>query len=136
MVSSLVIMARSGTYGSVLNSEQSSRFDQTYSLRLLSDTGLMDKQATIDNLQVDQFGMVRISTSFWPPGTWWVAPYNILEIVFPNGTDLQDGSIALVAFIIFLLFPFIPYINKIPDKLGLYKIFWNRFTIPEMRKKR
>lgn len=136
MISSLVIMAQSGTYGSVLNSEQSSRFDQTYSLRLLSDTGLMDKQATIDNLQIDQFGMIRISTSFWPPGTWWVAPYNILEIIFPNGTDLQDGSIALAAFIIFLLFPFIPYINRIPDKLGLYKIFWNRFTIPEMRKKK
>ena len=136
MVSALVIMAKSGTYGSVLNSEQSSQFDQTYSLRLLSDTGLMDEQATIYGLQPDQWGLVKLSSSLWPPGTWWVAPYNIIEIIFPNGTDLQDASMALIAFIFFLLFPFIPYVNEIPDKLKLYKIFWNRFTTPEMRKKK
>ncbi len=136
LISSLVVMARSGTYGAVLITEQASPFDQTYPLRLLSDTGLMNKQATIDNLQIGQWGMVRVDTGIWPPGEWWVGPYNVLEMMFPNSTDLQDGAISLLVFVLLIAFPFIPYINKIPDKLGLYKIFWNRFTNPEMRKKR
>ncbi len=134
MVSALILMARSGAYDSVLLDEQGSQFDQTYQLRLLSDTGLMDARATATGLQVDQYGMVKAGEGIWPIGTWWVAPYNLLEIAFPNGTDLQDSSAALAAFIVFLMLPYIPYLNELPDRLKLYKLIWNRFTIPEMRK--
>ncbi len=134
MMSSLAIMAQKGFYGPVLSTEQGSTFDQTYQLRLLSDTGVMDTLATKYGLQTNQFGMIKAGQGFWPIGTWWVLPYNLLEIAFPNSTDLQDGSLALALFIVLISFPYIPYLNKLPDKLKLYKIVWNRFTVPEMRK--
>jgi hypothetical protein len=41
-----------------------------------------------------------------------------------------------VVFALLVFLPYIPGLRDIPDKLKLYKIFWNRFTIPEMKKKR
>lgn len=139
MISSISVLTRTaqtGIYGPVLQSEQTSGLDQTYTLRFLADTGILDKTAVADGLQINQWGLLKLSSSWWPPGSYWLLPYNVMEGVFPNGTDLEDGLVALAFFVVFLLFPFIPYLNKLPDKLKMYKIFWNRFTIPELRKKR
>ncbi len=137
VISSLVLMAKSGLYQSSLSYQETSGFDQTYILRFLSDTGTMNTIATKDGLQLQQFGMIKNNPGLWPPGSWWVAPYNLLDITIlsndPNA-DFDGGMIALGFFVLLILFPFIPYLNKIPDKLRLHKLFWNRFTIPEYKK--
>ena len=48
----------------------------------------------------------------------------------------ENGVIAVIFFAILLFLPYIPGLREIPDKLKLYKVFWNRFTVPEMRKKK
>ncbi len=139
MISSLVLMAQSGLYDGAINGEAGSYLDTTYQLRFLSDSGMMDTIATKDGLQAQQWGVVKGTTGWWPPGLWLAAPYNWLEIG-PLGNDphvdRDGGIIAGVSFILFIFFPFIPIANEIPDKLRLYKLVWNRFTIPELKRKR
>ena len=139
MVYSLVRMARSGTYDSVINSEAGSYLDTTYQLRFLSDTGEMEALAAQDKLLPQDWGIVKGGTGWWPPGVWLGGPYNWLEVYVLGNDPNQDrdgGFIAEIALVLFIAFPFIPYVNKLPDKLKLYKIVWNRLTIPELRKRK
>lgn len=139
LMSSLVYMARSGLYDSALNGEMGSYLDTTYQLRFLSDTGVMDQYATEYVLQYSQWGVIKGTDGWWPPGLWLAAPYNYLEMTLINSDPNQDRDgflISLSTFIVLILFPFIPFINTLPDRLKLYKLFWNRFTIPEMRRKK
>lgn len=139
LMSSLVYMARSGLYDSALNGEMGSYLDTTYQLRFLSDTGVMDQYATEYGLQYSQWGVIKGTDGWWPPGLWLAAPYNYLEMTLINSDPNQDRDgflISLSTFIVLILFPFIPFINTLPDRLKLYKLFWNRFTIPEMRRKK
>jgi len=39
----------------------------------------------------------------------------------------ENGVIAVIFFAILLFLPYIPGLREIPDKLKLYKVFWNRF---------
>ncbi len=138
LISALVFMARSGLYDSALNGEAGSYLDTTYQLRFLSDTGVMDQYATQYGLQYSQWGVIKGTSGWWPPGLWLAAPYNYLEMTLINTDPNQDRDgflISLSTFIVLILFPFIPFVNTLPDKLKLYKLFWNRFTIPEMKKK-
>jgi len=52
---------------------------------------------------------------------WWHSLYN----------DLILGAFTLII----LLLSWIPGLRDIPDRLKLYKLFWNRYTIPEMKQK-
>ncbi|EQD42153.1 Cytochrome b/b6 domain-containing protein, partial [mine drainage metagenome] len=75
----------------------------------------------------------------WSHIMYWLVPYNFLEIItynIPWWSDLQNGTVAVFAFAILMLLPYIPYLRDLPDRLKLYKLFWNRFTIPEFRKKK
>jgi hypothetical protein len=139
MVSSLLKMARSGTYDSVINGDAGSYLDTTYQLRFLSDTGEMYALAAKDKLLPQDWGIVKGGTSWWPPGVWLGGAYNWLEVYVLGNDPNQDrdgGFIAEIALILFIAFPFIPYANELPDKLKMYKIVWNRFTIPELRRKK
>ncbi len=80
--------------------------------------------------------MIKISNGLWPIGSYWLLPYNYLEIItsgLPWWSDLENGTVAVIVFAILLFLPYIPYLKDLPDKLHLYKIFWNKYTIPEMR---
>jgi len=82
--------------------------------------------------------MLRVGSPPWSI-QYWLIPYNALEIAtvnIPWWNDLENGLVAMIVFLILLLFPFIPYLNELPDKLKLYKLFWNKYTNPEMRKKK
>ncbi|MDG7035619.1 MAG: hypothetical protein JRM78_05310 [Nitrososphaerota archaeon] len=81
-------------------------------------------------------GMLKIAPNGWQL-PYFLAPYNLLEILtngIPWWNDIENGMIAGFIFIIILLLPYIPYLIDVPDKLGLYKIFWNRFTVPEIKR--
>ncbi|MCL4362693.1 MAG: cytochrome b N-terminal domain-containing protein [Candidatus Parvarchaeota archaeon] len=135
---SLTKMAESGEYQLVVQNESSSGLDETYVLRFLYDTGALTTAATNYGLRTAQWGMLKVGAPPWSI-EYWLIPYNALEIATANipwWNDLENGLIAIIIFFILMLFPFIPYLNKLPDKLKMYKLFWNKYTNPEMRKKK
>ncbi len=137
MASELTIMAQQGTYQDVLQGEVQSGLNNTYVTRFLYDSGVLSIAAGEYGLRTSQFGMLRVGGPPWSI-QYWLIPYNILEIKtasIPWWGDLENGLVATVLFIILLAFPFIPYLNELPDKLKLYKLFWNRFTVPEIKER-
>ena len=138
MASELTVMAEHGTYEDVLQGETMSGLNETYVIRFLADTGALGNEARVYGLRLSQFGMLMVGGPPWAI-QYWLVPYNLLEVSTTNipwWSDLENGSISLIAFLILMAFPFIPYLNELPDKLKMYKLFWNRFTVPEMRGKR
>ena len=134
IASRLTVMAQEDVYGPILRSEESNGLDQTYEIRLYADTKVLYSAGTEYGLSTNQWGMIKSGGKWWQIGSYWTAPYNLLEIVFPNNTDLENGVMALAVFLAVFLFPYIPKLNELPDRLKLYKIFWNRFTVPEMKR--
>ncbi len=128
MIGTLMPMAKNGLYESILNQENPSTND-TYSLRFLSDMGVLDAKAESLNMDTAQYGMAKDDTgSLWslPPGSWWLLPlggintaFNLLEN--PNGDQIA-GEILGALLLIFILFPYIPYLNRLPEFLHLAPI--------------
>jgi len=90
------------------------------------------------DLRASQWGMIKAGGAWWQVGSYLAAQYNYPEIItngIPWWGDLENGVIAVIFFAILLFLPYIPCLREIPDKLKLYKVFWNRFTVTEMRKK-
>ncbi len=133
VASRLTVMAQEDVYGPILTSEQANGMDQTYEIRLFADTKVLYSTASVYGLRTSQWGMIKNGGEGWQIGSYWVAPYNVLEMWFPNNSDLENGVIALAVFLVLFAFPYIPKLNELPDKLKLYKIFWNRHTVPEMK---
>ncbi len=135
LASSLTYMAQTGIYQPVLQNEANSGLDTTYVIRFLYDTGVLWQTAGKYGLNVSQWGMLEVG----PPPWWlqyWLVPYNFLQIetsAIPWWGDLENGSLAMVMFLLLLFLPYIPGLRAIPDKLKLYKLFWNKYSIPEMK---
>ena len=140
VIGTLTRMAQSGIYGPILQEESASGINQTYTLLLLSDSDAFYNRTTENGLQVSQWGMLSLGNGFGHADImYWLVPYNLLEIMtsgIPWWNDLENGLVATAAFMLLMFLPYIPYIREIPDRLGMYKIFWNRFTVPEMRERR
>ncbi len=137
VASSLTLMAESGAYQSAVQDESASGLNYTYVIRFLFDSGALQGAASKYGMRVSQFGMLNVAKQPWYI-QYWLLPYNLLEISTSGISwwgDLENGILATAAFIVLLAFPFIPYLNELPDRLGFYKLFWNRFTVPEMRKR-
>ncbi len=135
LASSLTYMAQTGVYQPMLQSEVASGMDTTYVIRFLFDTGALWGTAEKYGLNVSQWGMLEVGPPPWYL-QYWLLPYNFLQIetsAMPWWGDLGSGSVALLAFFLLFALPYIPGLRAIPDRLKLYKLFWNRFTIPEMR---
>jgi len=127
-VSSLVAMAKSGLYQASLD-VQASNNNQTYSLRFLSDTGVLNSEAQGLHITTDQWGMMHEEKGVLPPGAWWLAPLGVLDhtILATDVNGDRDGAeiLGLLALLL-ILFPFIPYLNRLPEKIGLAKKIWGR----------
>ncbi|EQD36955.1 Cytochrome b/b6 domain-containing protein [mine drainage metagenome] len=137
LFSQLTHMAQTGTYQDVLQNEVQNPLNETYVIRFITDSGALDTYASQYGLRTSQWGMLKAGNLWWQIGSYWTAPYNWMEIVtsgIPWWGDIENGTIAVVAFAVLVFLPFIPGVRQIPDKLKLYKIFWNRYTIPEMKK--
>ncbi len=127
VVSSLVVMAKSGLYEDSLRGELSSGFNPTYVTRFLSDTGVLEAKAEKLNITTDQYGMLKEETGVIPPGAWWLAPVGVLDhtILANDPNQDRDGAEILGFLLLFLIaFPYIPYLNKIPGKLPIDKLIW------------
>ncbi len=138
LFSQLTHMAQTGLYQDELSGSIQNPLNETYEIRFLADSKALDSYGTKYGLRTSQWGMLKAGSAWWQIGSYWTAPYNYMEILtagIPWWTDLENGLVALAAFALLIFFPFIPGLRDIPDKLKLYKIFWNKHTIPEMKDK-
>ncbi len=137
VIGTLTLISQNGLYGPILQSESNSGVNATYTLLLISDSSAFNSAQTQNGIQISQFGMLTIGKGSWQQYmAYWLIPYNLLEIATSNITwwnDLENGTLALIAFVILMFVPYIPVVRDIPDRLKLYKIFWNKYTVPEMR---
>lgn len=126
LVSSLTLMAQSGLYQAAITTEQNTGYNPTYVLRFLSDTGVLEDQATKLGITTPQYGMLREGKGIIP-GAWWLAPLGLMDNTVLQNDDNQDRDGALILgslILLFIAFPYIPFVNQIPDKLGVYKLIW------------
>lgn len=128
IASALTIMGQNGMYDSYLKSI-STGDNPTYKDRLLSDTGYMDAKAESLGLSLENYGMIKDEegAGIYPPNSWWMYPFNLLDNTILKNDPNQDADGGLIIGILILLLatlPWIPYVNQIPDKLKLYRLFW------------
>ncbi len=126
VISSLVVMAKSGLYQAALNNENPGS-DPAYSLRFLADTGVLDTEASGLHITTDQWGMMYEEGRSIPPGAWWLAPLGLLDkTILANDTngDRDGAEILGLLALLLVLFPFLPYINRLPEKLHLAERIW------------
>lgn len=137
VTSQLVLMAQAGVYQPVLQNEASSGLDNTYVINFLNDSGALPEEAEKYGLAAPMWlGISKAGSSLWPPGSYWAAPYGALEMLTSGirwWGDLENGIVAVAIFIVFMALPYIPGLRELPDRMGLYKLFWNRYTVPELR---
>ncbi|OYV27056.1 MAG: hypothetical protein B7W98_02610, partial [Parcubacteria group bacterium 20-58-5] len=132
MVNTLVPMAESGLYESLLNQENPT-INSTYTLRFLNDMGVLEAKATALGINTAEWGMTKddnASAFSLPPGSWWLAPLGLVNTAFnllsnPNG-DQIGGEILGLVMILFILFPYIPYVNRLPEALNLGPLIWGK----------
>ncbi len=127
LISSLIRMAQSGLYESSLRSQTNSGYNPTYTLRFLSDTGVLEDQADKLKITTEQYGMLHEEKGVLPPGAWWLAPLGFMDNTILQNDDNQDRDGAEVLgtlILLFIAFPYIPFLNQLPDKIGLYKFIW------------
>ena len=121
MLSTLMPMARSGVYESLLDGEVPS-INNTYSLRFLVDMGIPEERAAVLHMDTEQWGMVKDETGrVWklPPGSWWMLPLALVNSTFnlPNRLYGDRDAAFFLGFcmFVFILFPYIPYLNRLPE---------------------
>ncbi len=127
LISTLVLMGQSGLYESVLNNTSLTPNNPTYTLRFLSDTGVLEDKATNLDITTPQYGMLREEKGVIPPGAWWLAPLGFMDNTFlqtDNNQDQHGAYILGTLMLLFMAFPYIPVLNQLPDKLGLAKFIW------------
>ncbi len=125
MISTLMPIAKSGLYTTILNQENPS-INNTYTLRFLRDMNALHNRAASLNMDTAELGMTKDETgSVWkmPPGSWWLLPLAVINSAFnllnnPYGDQIA-GEILGAFLLIFILFPYIPYLNRVPEFLHL-----------------
>jgi len=129
MLTTLMPMAKSGLYESLLNQENPT-INSTYTLRFLNDMNVLESKASTLNMDTLQWGMIKDETgsAALPPGSWWFMPLAISNSVFnlpanPNG-DKYGGEILGALMLLFILFPYIPYLNRLPELLHAAPFIW------------
>lgn len=129
MVSAVMLEAKGGVYDYYLEHVSPAVNDETYELRFLSDTGYLDEEAAQTGINLTEYGMVKDEegAGLLPLNSWWMLPYNIIDntIWANNPNQDSDGAILLLlVWLVFVAVPWIPFVNELPDKLGLYRLFW------------
>lgn len=129
VVTSLTDMAQSGLYEANLAAQPGTTqgfSGQTYVARFLSDTGVLEDQATSLGITTEQYGMTREEKGH-APGAWWLTPIGLLNHTVLANDDNGDRDAAIIfgsLILTMVAFPFIPYVNQLPDKLGVYRYIW------------
>ncbi len=121
MVSALIPALTDGTYEAYLDASDPAPY--TYSLRFLSDLGVLEARAGTLGFATDQWGMAKDENGHWflnlPPGSWWMTPLGIMNSSFnllnnDNGDEIAAYSFAFILFL-FIVFPYLPVLNRLPE---------------------
>ena len=126
VINSLGSMAQSGLYQAAID-EENPGINPTYSLRFLSDTGVLESEAASLHITTEQWGMMREETKSMPLGAWWLSPIGVLNhsILANDPSGDRDGAEILGSFaLLFVLFPYLPWLNRIPEKLRIAELIW------------
>ena len=130
MLDTLMPMAKSGLYESLLSQENPNAND-TYTLRFLDDTGALHDKAVSLNMSTAEWGMTKDETGSvfkLPPGSWWLVPLGIVNSAFnllSNPYGDRDAAIILgLIMLAFIFFPYLPYVNRLPEILHLAPFIW------------
>lgn len=132
VIDRLVVMAQSGLYQAVIDSEDPTS-NPTRSLRFLSDTGVLEAEAERVHMATAEWGMAREETGEGltrvPPGSWWFAPIGLLNSTVLANDENGDRDAAIILGLLmfaFIFFPYIPYLNRLPEKIKLARFIWRR----------
>ena len=130
MINTLMPLAKSGLYESLLDEENPS-INDTYTLRFLDDMGVLDAKATTLNMDTAQWGMAKDETGstmkLLPapgglrPSACSTVPFNLLSNPYGD-RDAAEGLGFVM--LVFILFPYIPYVNSLPELLRLAPFIW------------
>ena len=126
VISTLTTASAAGVYEPVLSAANPTT-NNTYTLRFLADTGVLDDRAQALGITTEQYGMLYEEQGKIPPGAWWLAPIGLLNhtVLAHDDNGDRDGAIILGSFLLLLVaFPFIPGLNRIPEWLKVYKLIW------------
>lgn len=130
MIQALMPAVHSGAYEAVLDSQDPA--PHTYTLRLLSDMGVLEAKAGELGFDTQQWGMAKDETNgaLLPPGSWWFAPIGMLNSTLglldnPNGDRIAAELLGLLM-LVFIAFPYIPYLNRLPELLNLAPLIWRK----------
>lgn len=126
VINALITMAQQGSYQPVID-QLNPQASPTYSLRLLSDTGVLENEADQLHITTDQWGMIREEHGKLPPGAWWLAPLGLLNhtVLANDATGDRDGAEILgLCLLLLVVFPFIPYLNRLPEKFPFARWIW------------
>ncbi len=135
MVGSLVLMAQSGLYQDSLTNGAYQYGNQTLVLRFLSDTGYIDQYAGELGINLSDYGMVKDENDV--PSSFLLAPVNFIDNTILENDSSQDRDNGLFLGLLMLLIlavPVTPFVKDLPDRLGLYKLFWIGPAVPKMKK--
>jgi len=130
VVAQLTRMARGGLYGPAVQANVRGN-NPTYISRFLADTGYIEDTADSLGLGLESYGMLKdeVGNGVRPPNSWWMAPFSLMDNTLlandPN-QDRDGAEVIGLTLLILATFPWIPYANQIPDKIGLYRLFWKR----------
>ncbi len=129
MINTLMPMAKSGLYQSLLNQENPT-INFTYSLRFLNDMDVLDAKAVSLNMSTEKWGMAKdenqVNGFALPPGSWWLLPLGMINSAFnllnnPKGDQIA-GEILGTFLLLFIIFPYLPYSDRLPRLLHLASI--------------
>lgn len=127
VISTLVLMGKSGLYEASLKAEGKDVYNPTYVTRFLADTGVLEQEAEKLGITTEQYGMLREEKGSFPPGAWWLAPLGLMDHTVLQNDDNQDRDGAIILgslMLLFIAFPYIPYLNRLPEVFGIANLIW------------
>ncbi|MBU6323537.1 MAG: cytochrome b N-terminal domain-containing protein [Patescibacteria group bacterium] len=121
MIAALMPAVENGTYEAYLDRADPAPY--TYSLRFLSDMGVLEERAGTLGFATDQWGMAKDENGHYlnalPPGSWWMTPLGVLNSSFnllnnDNGDEIAAYTFAIIL-LLFIVFPYVPILNRLPE---------------------
>jgi hypothetical protein len=127
LISALYGMAANGSLDAALQvTPQFYNFDQTKRLLFLGDGSFLSDEATAENINGDQWGIMN-EVGQWP-GAWWLFPYTAPYQVKPGSTSPNADLLVFVVVggisLLFILLPWIPGLRDIPRLIPVHRLIW------------
>jgi hypothetical protein len=134
MMSMMLQLGQRGAMdGQLLTSNQFYRTDYTRPLLFLADDGAVASHAQDLHLLGTQWGVMNETGNY--PGQAWLWLYTTLYQIWPfnvaplgtTAGDLAPMLTISILSLLLLLVPWIPGLNRLPRRLGVYRLIWKDY---------